>query len=118
MQLKVILISFLVSFLTFAQDKTTDGLAIIQKTLAGISSNQPEEVLESFEYKTYTKGIVLTQNKTTLDFITSSNNFLFEETAQFYYNQKRPIQKKVLGSTLPGFKFPFYPIYARTFHSL
>lgn len=118
MQLKVILISFLVSFLTFAQDKTTDGLDIIQKTLAGISSNYHEEVLESFEYKTYTKGIVLTQNKTTLDLVATPNNFLFEETAQFNFSQKRPVQKRVLGSTLPGFKFPFYPIYARTFHSL
>lgn len=113
MLLRATFLSFLMPLLAISQN--TEGSEIIQKTISNLSNIHPEKALESFEYKAYAKGII--QNKTTKELIDSRNNFIFEEISQFWFNQKKPIQKKVIGSHFPGFETPYYPLFSKTFHS-
>lgn len=113
MPLRAFFLSFLMPLLAFGQ--STDGSEIIQKTISNLSNIHTDKALESYEYKAYAKGVV--QSQANKELIDSHNNFIFEEISHFRFNQKKPLQKKVIGSHFPGFEVPFYPLLSKTFHT-
>ncbi len=115
MQIKFLVSFLLVSFLTFSQSK--DATSIIQQAIDKILQNNPEVVLESFQYKKYTKGLMQKRALENNALITSPNNYLFEKLSLHQFEQKNKHLETVLASNLPGFKEPIYPIFVKSFHS-
>lgn len=116
MRFKTAIIFFSVSLLSSGQNFISDANLIIQNVVNQISVNKPSLALDAFEYKTYTKGIVKTQEKKTLKLIASDADYFFEEAAILQFDQKNQLQKTVLGSNFPGFETPYYPLFVRNFY--
>lgn len=117
MRLKTLLFFLLFSTLSFSQHTTREAEEIIKKTVFQISLNKPELALKYFQFHQYRKGVFKTQDQNSLQLIPSESNYTFEEVAIHTFDQKQKNQKVVLGTNIPGFKTPFYPLFNKDFYS-
>ncbi len=116
MRFKTLLIFLCVPVFSFGQNVMSNPKEIIQNVIYQIPSNKPTLALNAFEYKKYTKGVVKTQDKNTLEPIPSENDYFFEEAAIVQFDQKENLQKTILASNFPGFEAPHYPLFVTNFY--
>lgn len=118
MRFKILIFLLFAYGFTYGQDTVLDPKEIIQIVINQIPSNSPTRAIDSFAFKEYTKGIVKTETKNTLEHIPSGNDYFFEEAAIVQFDHKHKLQKTVLGSNFPGFESPYYPLFVTKFYPL
>lgn len=122
MQIKIFCCCFLFPVLIFSQNISNENQNenvknIISQAIENIPENNPKSVLETFQYKKYTKGIIKTIDAETQTLAPSTGNYIFEVLAlqQFDNNFEKTT---VLGANLPGFQKPDYRFFEKSFYSV
>ncbi|WP_339610211.1 DUF5686 family protein [uncultured Planktosalinus sp.] len=120
MPLKANILFLLFTVLAVSQNDTThsnQAKAIIEQVISNASILDAEQALPSFSYKRYTKVIFKTQDTQTQELLSDNSNFIFEEASQHFFDQQKKHSQIVLGSNIPGFKQPFYPLFVKPFYA-
>lgn len=96
---------------------------LIKKAIAAKGQNNPEEALDGFTYKNYTKFIIDNSEEnlnlqvdstgnTIETIIMEGREYLSEKVSNYYYRQKGELKESVIGIKTAGFKKPVYEVLA------
>lgn len=119
MFLRASILFLLFTVLVIGQNDTTfykNANFIMEQVITHVSINSAEQSLQSFSYKRYTKAIFKTQELKTQELLSDDSNFIFEEVTLHHFDQQNKHTQTVLGSNIPGFEQPYYPLFVKPFY--
>ncbi len=113
----------------FIYNKTNQAIELINKAIQRRQQNDPEQVLDGFKYKSYSKFIIdnefgdiqMTADSTSAAMETIINEgraYLSEKVSNHYYDKRKGNHEKVIGINTAGFEKPVYNVLAMDLHPL